>query len=82
MDYQGKSQFQASLALLYSHRRFSDIEIKEFLNHLQTESWDQILLQDDVNESFNAFMTIFIYYFNITFPLKSVIYIIILKISG
>ena len=39
-------------------RRFSDIEIKEFLYHLQTESWDQILLQDDVNESFNAFMTI------------------------
>ena len=52
-------------------RRFSDIEIKEFLYHLQTESWDQILLQDDVNESFNAFMTIFIYYFNITFPLKN-----------
>jgi len=51
-------------------RRFSDIEIKEFLNHLQTETWDQILLQDDVNESFNAFMTIFTYYFNIMFPLK------------
>ena len=41
-------------------RRFSDTEIKEFLHHLQTESWDQVLLQDDVNESFNAFMTIFI----------------------
>ena len=52
-------------------RRFSDIEIKESLHHLQTESWDQVLLQDDINESFNAFMTIYIYYFNITFPLKN-----------
>ena len=50
---------------------FLDREIQEFLYYLQTESWDQVLLLDDVNESFNAFMTIFIYYFNITFPLKN-----------
>jgi len=52
-------------------RQFSDIEIKEFLYHIQTESWDQVLLLDDVNESFNAFMIIFTYYFNIMFPLKN-----------
>jgi hypothetical protein len=52
-------------------RRFSDLEIKEFVHYLQTESWDQVLLQDDVNESFNAFMAIFIYYFNTMFPSKN-----------
>ena len=52
-------------------RRFSDIETKEFLHHLQTELWEQVLIQDDVNESFNIFMTTFVYYFNIAFPLKN-----------
>jgi len=52
-------------------RQFSDIAIREFIYYLQTESWDQVLLQEEVNESFNAFMATFMYYFNILFPIKT-----------
>jgi len=52
-------------------RQFSDIAIKEFIYYLQTESWDQVLLQEEVNETFNAFMATFMYYFNILFPINT-----------
>jgi len=51
-------------------RQFSENAINEFLNYLQIEPWDHILAMDDVNDSFNTFMNTFLYYFNITFPLK------------
>ena len=51
-------------------RQFSENAINEFLNYLQTEPWDHILAMDNVNDSFNTFMNTFLYYFNITFPLK------------
>ena len=52
-------------------RQFSENAINEFLNYLQTEPWDHILAMDDVNDSFNTFMNTFLYYFNVTFPLKT-----------
>jgi hypothetical protein len=52
-------------------RQFSDKAIKEFIYLLQKESWDQVLLLEDVNKSFDAFMITFMYYFNALFPIKT-----------
>ena len=52
-------------------KQFSENAINEFLNYLQIEPWDYILAMDDANDSFNTFMNTFLYYFNITFPLKT-----------
>lgn len=52
-------------------RHFSDNAIKEFIYFLQKETWEQVLLQEDINISFNAFMSTFKYHFNALFPVKT-----------
>ena len=52
-------------------RQFLDKAIKEFIYLLQKESWDQVMLLEDVNKSFDAFMIMFMYYFNALFPIKT-----------
>jgi hypothetical protein len=38
---------------------------------LQKESWDEVFLTDDVNNSFKAFMNTFTYYFNTESAIKT-----------
>lgn len=45
-------------------RLFTDNTLEEFMYPLQEESWDKVLLSDDVNISFKAFMNTFMHYFN------------------
>ena len=52
-------------------RHFSDNAIKEFIHFLQKETWDQVLMLEDVNISFNAFMSTFMHHFNALFPAKT-----------
>jgi hypothetical protein len=52
-------------------RQFSDNAIKEFIHLLQKESWDQVLMLEYVNKSFNAFMITFMCHFNALFPTKT-----------
>ena len=52
-------------------RQFTDNAIEEFIHLLQKESWDQVLLLEDVNKSFNAFMITFMCHFNALFPTKT-----------
>ena len=52
-------------------RHFTENAIEEFIPFLQKETWDQVLLLEDVNKSFNAFMTTFMCHFNTLFPTKT-----------
>ena len=52
-------------------RQFMGNAIEEFMYLLQEESWDEVLLLEDVNISFNAFLITFMYYFNTVFPFKT-----------
>ena len=51
-------------------RQFTDNAIEEFMYLLQEEEGDEVLLSDDVNISFNAFMITFLYFFTKVFPIK------------
>jgi hypothetical protein len=51
-------------------RQFSDNAIKESIHLLLKESWDQVLVLEDVNKSYNAFMITFMYQFNALFPTR------------
>ena len=53
-------------------RQFTDKAIEGFIYLLQKESWNQVMLLEDVNESFNAFMLTFMCHFNALFPVKTV----------
>jgi len=52
-------------------RQFMDNAMEEFIHLLQKESWNQVLLLEDVNKSFNAFMITFMYHYNALFPIKT-----------
>jgi hypothetical protein len=60
-------------------RQFTKESIQEFNYLLQKESWQKSLSSSDVNASFNAFMDMILYYYNIAFPLKTVYMIKIRK---
>jgi len=51
-------------------RLFTDNTLQQFMYPLQEESWDKVLLSDDVNISFKAFMNTFMYYFNTAYLIK------------
>jgi hypothetical protein len=53
-------------------RQFTDHGIEDFNNLLSQESWDEVVNLSDVNASLKAFVDIFLYFFNITFPYKGV----------
>ena len=57
-----------------SKRQFTEKSTKEFKYLLYNELWKDIFLCDDVNTSFNAFMSTNVYYFKRAFPLK-IIYV-------
>ena len=53
-------------------RQFTDHRVEDFKNLLSQESWDEVVDLSDVNASLKAFLDIFLYLFNITFPYKRV----------
>ena len=52
-------------------RQFTDNTVQEFIYLLEEESWDEDLLLVGVNIAFNAFVIMFMYYFNPVFPIKT-----------
>ncbi|PNF17939.1 hypothetical protein B7P43_G18419 [Cryptotermes secundus] len=55
-----------------TRRQFSGRNIEEFNHLLEMESWEDVLLYDEVNTSYNTFLNRFLYYFERSFPLKTV----------
>ena len=55
-------------------RQFTENAIEEFIHFLQKETWDQVLLLEDVNNSFNTFMTTFMCHSNTLFPTKTIFF--------
>jgi hypothetical protein len=53
-------------------RQFSSRNIEEFNHLLEMESWEDVLLYDDVNTSYNNFLNRFLHYFERAFPRKTV----------
>jgi hypothetical protein len=53
-------------------RQFSSRNIEEFNHQLEMESWEDVLLYDDVNTSYNNFLNRFLHYFERAFPQKTV----------
>jgi len=51
-------------------RHFKEENVEEFQYLLQRENWSEVLTSDETHVSFNIFMDIISYYFNIAFPLK------------
>jgi hypothetical protein len=52
-------------------RMFTDNTLQRFMYLLQEESRDKVLLSDDVNISFKAFVNTFVYYFNTALLIKT-----------
>jgi hypothetical protein len=52
-------------------RQFAEESKEEFKYLLLKESWQEVLLNSELNSKFNVFMGIILYYFKITFPLNS-----------
>lgn len=52
-------------------RTFSQSNILEFSKHLAKETWESVYTAP-VEDKFNTFYNIFIYYFNISFPLRTI----------
>jgi hypothetical protein len=53
-------------------RQFPNHSVKEFINLLSQESWDEVVNYSDVNAALKAFLDIFLHCFNIAFPYKKV----------
>ena len=53
-------------------RIFSNSNINAFSNNLKQESWEGVKECTNVNNAFNRFHEIFMFYFNSTFPLKTI----------
>jgi hypothetical protein len=53
-------------------RQVLDYRIEDFKNLLSQESWEEVVVLSDVNASLKAFLDIFLYLFNLTFPYKRV----------
>jgi hypothetical protein len=51
-------------------RQFTEKGIKEFKYLLLKESWQEVLLNSEVNTKFNVFMDIVLFYFGIVSPIK------------
>lgn len=52
-------------------RRFSnEAVLLSFIAHLSLERWDQVFCQIGTNNKWNSFQSVFLYYFNLYFPLK------------
>jgi hypothetical protein len=52
-------------------RSSTENNIQEFIYLLKDESWEEVVILEDVNTSFNAFFKTFCYYFNIAFSHKT-----------
>ena len=69
----GLSDHLAQLIRIRSREKSNTIKIiekRQFINLLSQESWVEVINQLDVNASVEAFLRIFLHYFNIAFPYK------------
>jgi hypothetical protein len=53
-------------------RQFSEANVQEFLYLLNQVTWQEGYVESDVNAKFNTFMDVFLYCYNIAFPIKTV----------
>jgi hypothetical protein len=53
-------------------RQLTNNSIEELKNLLSNESWNEVFIHSDVNSSLPAFLDIFLYCFDISFPYKRV----------
>ena len=53
-------------------RIFSDFNVKEFIYYLSHENWTHVYQTENCDISFDIFMNILLYYFDLCFPLKEV----------
>jgi len=53
-------------------RKFHNYYIPEFINKLSNESWDNVFINDDINEMFNSILNDYLKIFNSCFPLQTV----------
>jgi len=60
--------------VIVNKRQFTEKSTQEFKYLLHNELWKDMFLCDDVNTSFNAFMSTIVHYFKRAFPLK-IIYV-------
>jgi hypothetical protein len=51
-------------------KRFGDDNIREFQYLLEKETWQEVLLETEVNAKFKVFMNIVLHLFDIVFPLE------------
>ena len=49
-------------------RCFREYNISEFKYLLNKENWQEVLTENEANDKFEVFMSIFRYYFDIAFP--------------
>lgn len=62
--------FRADVSPIFCEKRqFTDNAVNNFIDVLILEDWNDVYGVLDVNLAFNVFIDIFVYYFNINFPL-------------
>lgn len=66
LDFHGPNSHSSS----YTKRNFNDVNILQFEQALETEDWYNLFFLTDTNEAFNYFYDIFLYYFNLYFPVR------------
>ena len=54
-------------------RLFSDENINTFCRYLRNENWQEIYSVQNVEDSFNSFLQIILYFFELSFPIKVVL---------
>jgi len=65
-----RSRKKSNTIKIIEKRQFTNSRVEEFINLLSQESWVEVINQLDVNASVEAFLRIFLHYFNIAFPYK------------
>jgi hypothetical protein len=53
-------------------RQFNEANVQEFLYLLNQVTWKEVYVESDVNAKFNTFTDVFLYCYNIAFPIKTV----------
>ena len=53
-------------------RKFNEVNTQEFLHLLKQVTWQEVFSELDINAKFSAFMDVFMYCYNVAFPIKTV----------
>jgi len=53
-------------------RKFNEVNTQEFLHLLKQVTWQDVFSELDINAKFTAFMDVFMYCYNVAFPIKTV----------